>query len=188
MKDGRNNITLDLIGERMRRVRTDQGLTLRAVAESAGVSPGTVQKIEAGRLVPSIQVFMRVATALGRRASYFLGDEDGAVEMRVVRRGGARAMPTRSRMRICAIAEALHDAKMEAYLIELPGRAHSGRPLGYRGELLFYCLRGAVKFWLRGRTETIRAGDTLHLKADISHHWQNPAGTPAEMLVVWAAG
>jgi transcriptional regulator with XRE-family HTH domain len=186
MRDG-YDITLNVIGERIRRVRTDQGLTLRAVAETAGVSPGTVQKIEAGRLVPSIQIFMRVAAALGRRASYFLGDEDGTVELRVIRRGGGRVLPTRSRMRISAVAETLHDPKMEAYLVELPAQARSGRPLGYRGELLFYCLRGGVKFWSRGRTETIRAGDTLHLKADIPHHWQNPTDIPAEMLVIWAA-
>ncbi len=56
----------------MRQARVEQGLTLRAVAEAAGVSPGTVKKIEVGRLVPSIEIFLKVVKALRRRAAIFL--------------------------------------------------------------------------------------------------------------------
>ena len=176
------------IGARMRQARVEQGLTLRAVAEAAGVSPGTVQKIEVGRLVPSIEIFLKVAKALRRRVSYFFAEDDEKSDLRLIRRESARIVPTRSRARIASIAEPLRDPKMEACIIDLPAGAQSGRPLTYAGELLFYCLGGTVRFLVRGRTEILRDGDTLHLKADIPHRWENPGKAPAWMLAVWVQG
>jgi transcriptional regulator with XRE-family HTH domain len=71
----------------MRQARVEQGLTLRAVAEAAGVSPGTVKKIEVGRLVPSIEIFLKVVKALRRRVSYFFAEDDEKYDLRLIRRG-----------------------------------------------------------------------------------------------------
>jgi len=138
------------LGERIKRVRLEQGLTLRALAARARVSAGTVQKIEAGRLVPSVEVFMKISKALRRRASYFLGDEDGSVEVRVIRRGERKSLHAGARIRIENIAETLREPRMEAYMVAVPPRARSGRPLGFSGELLFFCNKGSVDFLVRG--------------------------------------
>ncbi len=183
-----SDIRAKAIGARIRQARIQQGLTLRAVAEAAGVSPGTVQKIEVGRLVPSIEIFLKVAKALRRRVSYFLDEDDEKSDLRLIRRGCGRVVPTRSHARITSIAEPLRDPKMEACVIDLPAGAQSGRPLTYAGELLFYCLGGAVRFFVRGGMEILRDGDTLHVKADIPHRWENPGKAPARMIAVWVRG
>lgn len=176
----------DGMGERIRRVRLERGLTLRQLARAAVVSPSTIHKLENGQLVPSVEVFVKVARALHRRASYFLGDEDGAVEMRLVRRAGRRLLLTDSRLHIEAVAEALREPRMEAYVVTVPPRARSGSPLGYKGELLFFCCKGAIDFMMGARTERLEPGDAFHLKASIPHRLTNPSATPAEVLVVWA--
>ncbi len=176
----------DRMGERIRRVRLERGLTLRQLAKAAVVSPSTIHKLENGQLVPSVEVFVKVARALRRRASYFLGDEDGALELRLSRLGERRIVPTGSRLHIETVAEALRDPRMEAYMVTVPSKARSGSPLGYKGELLFFCCKGAIDFTVEGRTERLEPGDAFHLKSFITHQWTNPLAKPAEVLIVWA--
>lgn len=178
--------TVGDLGPRLKRVRLEQGLTLRALADKAQVSPGTIQKIEAGRLVPSVEVFMRVAKALRRRASYFLGDEDGAADVRLIRRSARKSLDAGAKIKIESIAETLREPRMEAYVVHVPPGARSGRPLGFNGELLFFCSKGTLDFFVRGRKEILRQGDTLHLKAAISHRFENNSSSTTEMLVVWS--
>src|SRR5229473_645615 len=130
-------------GERLKRARLEQGLTLRKLAEAARVSPGTVQKIEAARLVPSIEIFAK-------------------------------------------IAKTLHDPRMEAFLVRLPPHTRSGRPIGTYGELLFIMKKGTLNFLVNGKREVLREGDTLHLKAQVPHRYENKTGTPAEFLAIWS--
>jgi transcriptional regulator with XRE-family HTH domain len=59
----------------------------------AGVSSSTVRKLENGRLMLTVEVFVKLTHALHRRPSYFLGDEDGAVDRRLIRRDVRRHMP-----------------------------------------------------------------------------------------------
>jgi transcriptional regulator with XRE-family HTH domain len=177
---------LSRLGERLKRARLERGLTLRKLAEEAHVSPGTIQKIEAGRLVPSIEIFVKVVAALRLRASQLLGEEDGPVDVRIIRADSAKSLSTGSRIRILNIAEALQDPKMEAYLAKIPPRGRSGRPLGFSGEILFICKKGTVDFWVRGKQEVLREGDTLHIKAVVPHRFENRGGVDAELLAIWS--
>ncbi len=174
------------LGERLKRTRLERGLTLRKLAEEAQVSPGTIQKIEAGRLVPSIEIFVKVVAALRLRASHLLGEEDAPVDVRIIRANTAKSLPTGSRIRIQNIAEALREPKMEAYLVQIPPRARSGRPLGFRGEIVFIGKKGTVNFWVRGRQEVLHEGDTLHIKAVVPHRFENRSGVDAEIFVIWS--
>jgi transcriptional regulator with XRE-family HTH domain len=174
------------LGERLKRARLERGLTLRKLAEEAKVSPGTIQKIEAGRLVPSIEIFVKVVKALRLRASQLLGEEDAPADVRIIRADAGKSLPTGSRIRIQNIAEALRDPQMEAYLAKVPPRGRSGRPLGFSGEILFICKKGAIEFWVRGRHEVLCEGDTLHIKAVVPHRFENRSGADAELLAIWS--
>ncbi|MDO8431159.1 MAG: XRE family transcriptional regulator [Candidatus Binatus sp.] len=178
--------TVSKLGERLKRVRLEQGLTLRDLGLRAQVSAGTIQKIEAGRLVPSVEIFVKVTKALRRRASFFLGDEDGAADVRVIRREARKSFDAGARIKIESIAETLREPKMEGYLITVPKRARSGRPLGFSGEILFFCNKGSVDFFVRGKKEVLRQGDSIHFKAAIPHRFQNNGPIVAELLVVWS--
>lgn len=52
------------IGERMRQVRLQRGLTQADLAKLAGMSATTVSRIERGRLVPHQHTLQHLATAL----------------------------------------------------------------------------------------------------------------------------
>lgn len=64
--DSRIDIRIRL-GEQIARARQESGLTREELAERAGITPGTVAKIETGRFSASVDLLDRVATALGCR-------------------------------------------------------------------------------------------------------------------------
>jgi transcriptional regulator with XRE-family HTH domain len=53
--------------ELVRSMRTDAGLSLRALADAAGVATSTVHRIERGDLNPTVEVLQRLAEAAGSR-------------------------------------------------------------------------------------------------------------------------
>jgi transcriptional regulator with XRE-family HTH domain len=63
--DARSARVRRAVADDLRRFREDAGLTRVAVARAAGVDPSTITKLEAGVLSPSLEVYMRVAAALG---------------------------------------------------------------------------------------------------------------------------
>jgi transcriptional regulator with XRE-family HTH domain len=57
---------METMGERMRRVREAQGLTIYALAETCLVSEGAIRQVESGGVrSPSLLLGLRIAKALG---------------------------------------------------------------------------------------------------------------------------
>jgi transcriptional regulator with XRE-family HTH domain len=54
-----------VVGAALRRIRQDQGLTLREVAEAASVSMPYLSEVERGRKEPSSEVLAGICRALG---------------------------------------------------------------------------------------------------------------------------
>ena len=60
-----------MIGERIKQARKAVGLSLRALADRAGVTAMAISKYEAGKSTPSSRVLLDLSKALGVRTEYF---------------------------------------------------------------------------------------------------------------------
>lgn len=65
-----------LLGARLRALRQACGMTQEQVAELAEVHPTYLPRIESGSVVPSVDVLVRMAEALGTPAGFVLGAVD----------------------------------------------------------------------------------------------------------------
>ena len=72
------HVLLSRLGERARRLRTEQHLTLRELAERSGVSLRFLLQIESGRANVSVVRLADVATALGTSPAALLSEDDEA--------------------------------------------------------------------------------------------------------------
>jgi len=77
-----------MLGKKLRDTRRHRKLTLRAVAQSAGVSEGHLSKVENDKVAPSLPVLHRVASVLGINLARLF--EDGAAPPDVIARAGGR--------------------------------------------------------------------------------------------------
>ncbi len=60
-----------MIGERIKQARKAAGLSLRALAERAGITAMAISKYEGGKSTPSSRVLLELSKALGVRTEYF---------------------------------------------------------------------------------------------------------------------
>ena len=68
---------LRAIGEEVRRLRDDAGLSQRSVAASAGIAQSHLSRIEAGEAEPGLEVMLRLARVLGADLSVRLYPNSG---------------------------------------------------------------------------------------------------------------
>ena len=64
-----------------------------------------------------------------------------------------------------------------------PGVSSGRQAIEYDGEEIVVCEQCEVIFCLGDREYALRAGDSLHFKASIPHHWRNTGTQPARFTV-----
>jgi transcriptional regulator with XRE-family HTH domain/quercetin dioxygenase-like cupin family protein len=65
------------IGEKLRAVRQQRQMSLRDLAEKAGISASMLSQIETGKAYPSVRSIYNIAAALGLPVDYFFPEQDG---------------------------------------------------------------------------------------------------------------
>lgn len=68
----------ELLGVRVRQIRTRRGLTQVIVAERSGLPQSHVSEIERGVMIPNLVTLLRLAAALECKASTLVAALDGA--------------------------------------------------------------------------------------------------------------
>lgn len=68
-------------GSRVRDAREKRGLTLKELAERTGAHDSNLSCYEKGKRIPSLELFVRIATVLGVSFDYLLGsvEEEGVL-------------------------------------------------------------------------------------------------------------
>lgn len=69
------------LGTRLRAARDSRGLSLKELAERTGAHMSNLSCYETGKRIPSLELFVKIATVLGVSADYLLGsvDEEGVL-------------------------------------------------------------------------------------------------------------
>src|SRR5580692_8247844 len=67
-----------LVGERLRAARHERGLSLAALAETAGIGKGSLSEIENGARNPTLSTLYALADTLGVPLATLLADRAGA--------------------------------------------------------------------------------------------------------------
>jgi transcriptional regulator with XRE-family HTH domain len=180
---------LRAIGESVRRVRIERGLTLDQLAPASGLSKGMLSKIENFRAIPSLPVLDRIAAALGTSLSALTeGVAAAPPQPYVLTRAGAGTLVPREDavgFRYQSLNSAnLGGTWLESYTLELaPG---SSRALvTTEGHQLIHLLAGAVDFVLDAEPVALAPGDTLLFDGRIPHVPVNRGAQPARMLVLY---
>ncbi len=176
-----------MLGKKLRDTRRDRKLTLRAVAQGAGVSEGYLSKVENDKVAPSLPVLHRVAAVLGINLARLF--ESGADAHDVIARAGERPLIALDPLRRGAgvtlervIAYSADTALQCNIHIMEPGGASDGQ-ISHEGEEVGIVLEGEIELLLEDRVHRLRAGDTFHFGSDRAHGYRN-AG-PVRARIFW---
>jgi transcriptional regulator with XRE-family HTH domain len=176
------------IGSKVRELREQRNLSLRALADMCDISPNTVSLIERGLSSPGVDTLQRLATGLRVPITSFF--ETGDPPARLVLTPSRERRISRGRgMTIEHLGSGLADHAFASFLITIePGSHTKTRPIEHSGAEWAYCLKGLVAYEVEGTEYRLRPGDTVLFDASLPHRWQNPGRVQAQMLLILDAG
>lgn len=172
--------------------RQRRGMSIRKLADAAGLSPSLVSQIERGKSEPSISSLRKLAEALTVSIFYLLdehGDDMAQVERsianRVVRHGERRrvALP-HSGLRYELLCPDV-SGRMEAWIATLePGAATGDAARGHFSDEFMLIISGSTELQYGDEELVLKAQDSIYLDGTVPHRMRALGEKPLVFLSV----
>ena len=173
---------LSQIGQRLRLLRQRHGLSVRALANRAGITAAMVSYVERDLAAPSLVTLEKLLTALGTDLAAFFGAEQTAPDGPVFPRESMRMVtdPERSYTLLFPKADGIH-LEMQDELLRPMKRKPAFE--SFDRDVAGYVLAGQLALDVKGqKLQELRPGDAFYLPAGTIHRgWA--AGPDAVRLV-----
>jgi transcriptional regulator with XRE-family HTH domain len=172
------------VGERVRAIRHLRRLTLKEVAERAGLSESFLSQAERGLTSASIASLQRIASALGVAVSDLFAP-DGTRRPRVSRRE-ARQFVAWGKLGRKALLTPKPFHHLEVVVAELDPGGSTGDEAYSHGdsEEVFFVLAGHVRLQLEGNTYELGPGDSVQYRSSTPHRVVNHGHEHAEVMFI----
>ena len=173
------------IGEQLRELRLVKNLTLKEVAEKAGISVGYLSQLERNHSRLPIGVLKKISDALGVHMNWFFqqkADGDASERDIVVRANNRRSMSFTG----LGITEELLSPNLAGPLELLVSTIAPGadsEDYSHDGAEAGLVLSGTLELWVSGRHFTLFEGDSFSFKSTDVHRCANPGDVPVR--VIW---
>jgi transcriptional regulator with XRE-family HTH domain len=168
-------------GEKLRLVRERKKLTMREVAERAGVSESMVSQIERNKVSPALDTLLSLVDVLGIDIEYLFADYKKERLVNLVRLEDRQRIVTKSAVyeRLSSIVEPDDAHGIEAYYLEIaPGGERGSAEYGHIGKELGLIVRGKADFTIGSKTYSLNEGDSISFRSDSPHLLKNVGEGP----------
>lgn len=176
------------LGRRLRDLRRRQGLSARAVAARAGVTPAYMSRLENGKVSPTVATLSRVVRAMDESVAT-LFERDGDDAGPVVRRSRRRLV--RNRGVDDFLVTPVGAQRLEVLETHVaPGATSGDTPYAHPGdEECVLVLEGELIVCLEGEPYSLREGDAVTFPCRTPHRWENPSDrTTRALWIITPAG
>lgn len=174
------------LGNRLRELRRQQGLSLRALAEKSGLSANTLSLIENGKTSPSVATLQQIALALNIPITAFFEVQINR-EPVIFTRKDDRAGTAFAHGKLEELGSGVGNEGLQPFIVTFDPKADSGtQPLTHEGSEFIYCLSGRVAYNVVGEEYTLEPGDSLLFSSKMPHTWYNLLETPSSVIIVMA--
>ena len=174
------------LGARVRELRLDRGLTLKALGRQAGLSHPFLSQLERGLARPSVASVERIAQALEVPVGALWAERHRGAA-RVVRADEATVVPHVEAGAPGTVRELLMNGTMRVREWSGGGRNWPEEAESTTGEVLVYVIRGAIEVELEGAIHGLAAGDVLRFDGAVPHRVRR-SGPPTTRALYVAAG
>jgi len=175
------------IGARVKHARLLAGIRMRELALKVGCTESMISKIEAGRVVPSLQMLQRLVAALERDMASFFGSDLSSPGL--ILRAGQRPLVTVDPLRkgsgvayerLVPFA-AGHLLECNIHVVE--PAAHKHDSITHQGETIGYVIEGQIELTIDTTSYSLSAGDSFFFKNHLTNSYRNIG--PGRARVLW---
>ncbi len=169
--------TLDLVGPRLKRVRSQRGVTLHDLSERTGISKSTLSRLENGQRRPSLELLLPLAQAY----RIPLDDLVGAPEVGDPR---IRLKPRRVHGRT-VLPLTRQPNGVQAWKIVIPARQSTPQPRSHDGYEWLYVLSGRMRLVLGAQDLVLDVGEAAEFDTQVPHWFGSTGEGSAEVLSIF---
>jgi transcriptional regulator with XRE-family HTH domain len=172
------------VGQQLRSLRTQRGLSIRALAEKSHLNVNTLSMIENGKTSPSVATLQQLAFALETPITAFF--ESGGPKNKIAyHKASQRPKAAFAHGALEDLGAGMISRGAEPFLVALEPHADSGpNPIVHTGREFVFCLEGQLSYTIEDQEYLLEPGDSLLFEAHLPHRWQNVGATPSRSLLV----
>jgi mannose-6-phosphate isomerase-like protein (cupin superfamily) len=201
------------LGDKLKAIRLNNGMTLAGLSARAGVSKSMLSRVERNDAAPTITTLQKMADALGVDLARLVDDaptddpdaQTGRAPFETGRDASLAAAPMRKdggslpvsvvrtgqRKKVSLPWGANYDMltldlqrRIEFILITYPVNGGSGDLYSHEGEECGFVVEGRFRGVVGDQEFTLETGDSIYYSSSIPHRWENAGDVDAK--AVWA--
>lgn len=165
------------VGERIKSLRTEKGVSLEALAESTGFSAEKLAAFESGQAQPPLGTVMKLSSALDAVFAKLLSGE-GEKPYAIVRKetlvpferliSGGGAGGKKKPYTYFSLGAEVKDRHMEPLIVYLEESSEEELSV-HDGEEFIHVLEGRVKLIIKNELFELRPGDSVYYQSSLPH-------------------
>jgi len=172
------------VGRRIRQLRKEAGLSIRALAEASDLNVNTLSLIENGRTSPSVSTLQRLAAPLKIPLTAFF-EADVPERHLMFQKNGQRPQAAFSHGIMEDLGAGLTLKGGQPLIVLLEPQTNSGpTPIVHTGHEFVYCLEGCLTYIVEGQEYALEPGDSLIFEGHLPHRWGNLGEVPTRSLLI----
>jgi transcriptional regulator with XRE-family HTH domain len=168
---------LDQVGARLKRIRTQRGMTLTGVAEATGISKSTMSRLETGQRRPTLELLLSLSHAYRVALDDLVAappEGDPRLRLRPGRVKGRTVIPLTRQT-----------GGVQAWKIIIPTGNATPEPRAHDGHEWIYVLSGRMRFVLGDQDRVLGPGDVAAFDTTVPHWFGSTGDEPAEILSIF---
>lgn len=178
------------IGKRIKEIRKKQGITISTLAQNANVSNGLISRIENGRTIPSLPVFLEIISALEIDASTFFEGVEKKNNAKYIHISKEQHQLIEKEIEAEGFTyhqifgKSLHAIGFEAILLTISPNSKREKVITDAWEFK-YILSGECIYIIDEEEVHLKAGDSLYFDGRIPHVPVNRSQHDTSMVVLY---
>lgn len=184
--------TSKIVGEKIKALRENQGISVEQLAERAGLAIEQIDRIENNIDLPSLAPLIKIARVLGVRLGTFLDDQEelGPVVCRKKEATDSisfsnNAIQSRKHMEYHSLSKSKADRHMEPFIIDVTPTDDNAFVLSsHEGEEFIMVMNGTMEISYGKNTYLLEEGDSIYYDSIVPHHVHAYQGQAAKILAV----
>lgn len=173
------------LGESLRALREQRGVSLRTLAAQTDFSPSFLSQIENGQCSPSISSMERIAKVLGVTLWQFFRVAESK-EAQIVRSDGRSRLKLEwSRADIEGLGFLGDGSQFQAALVRIkPGGISGTKATSSINDEFAFVLEGQLILALEGAEQTVCRSDSVTIPWGTRRQWRNETNELAQMIII----
>ena len=172
----------DSLGERLRRLRSQAGLSQRELARRAGVTNATISQVEQDRVSPTVASLHKIVAALGLSLSAFFSDASEG-ELVPFQTAASLTELGSGGVSLRLVGAAFPGRELEMLVERYPPGADTGEEmLQHPGQECGVVIEGSIEVTVGTQTRELGPGDAYMFSSRTPHRFRNAGGVPCRLI------